>query len=67
MPRTNLEMLQIIAVGLAELKDQVVFVGGAVAGLYLDQDNLTLAAERYSSPSGRPADRPTQRRFAWDF
>lgn len=35
MPRTNLDMLQIIASGLAELKDQVVFVGGAVAELYI--------------------------------
>ncbi|MGV3523469.1 MAG: hypothetical protein ACO1RX_04555 [Candidatus Sericytochromatia bacterium] len=34
MPRTNLDMLQIIAAGLAELKEQVVFVGGAVAELY---------------------------------
>ena len=34
MYRTNLEMLQIIAAGLVELKDQVVFVGGAVAELY---------------------------------
>lgn len=35
MNRTNLEMLQIIASGLAELKDEVVFVGGAVAELYV--------------------------------
>lgn len=35
MPKTNLEMLQIIASALAELKDQVVFVGGSVAELYV--------------------------------
>lgn len=35
MPRTNLEMIQIIASGLAELREQVVFVGGAVAELYV--------------------------------
>lgn len=35
MHRTNLGMLKIIAAGLAELKDQVVFVGGAVAELYV--------------------------------
>lgn len=36
MHRTNLEMLQVIASGLAELKDAVVFVGGAVAELYVE-------------------------------
>ena len=34
MPSTNIEMLQIIANGLEELKDEVVFVGGVVAELY---------------------------------
>lgn len=33
---SNSEMLQIVAVGLEDLKDDVVFVGGAVAELYAD-------------------------------
>ncbi|MBN2610926.1 MAG: nucleotidyl transferase AbiEii/AbiGii toxin family protein [Bacteroidales bacterium] len=33
---TNIEMLQIVANGLEELKDRFVFVGGAVAELYAD-------------------------------
>jgi len=33
---SNIEMLQIVAVGLEDLKDDVVFVGGAVAELYAD-------------------------------
>ncbi len=36
MHRTNLEMLEIVASGLAELKDTVMFVGGAVAELYAE-------------------------------
>lgn len=36
MLSTNIEMLQIVANGLGELKDEVVFVGGAVAELYAD-------------------------------
>jgi hypothetical protein len=36
MPADNIEMLQIVADGLKELKDDVVFVGGAVAELYAD-------------------------------
>jgi len=36
MPYNNIEMLQIIADGLEELKEEVVFVGGAVAELYAD-------------------------------
>ncbi len=36
MPSSNIEMLQIVAVGLEELKEEVVFVGGAVAELYAD-------------------------------
>ncbi len=35
MHSIHLEMIQIIASGLAELKDKVVFVGGAVAELYV--------------------------------
>lgn len=34
MTNTNIEMLQTVANGLGELKDGVVFVGGAVAELY---------------------------------
>lgn len=33
---SNVDMLQIVALGLEDLKDDVVFVGGAVAGLYAD-------------------------------
>lgn len=36
MPSTNIVMLQIVADGLEELKDEVVFVGGAVTELYAD-------------------------------
>jgi predicted nucleotidyltransferase len=36
MPGTNIEMLQIVANGLEELQEEVVFVGGAVAELYAD-------------------------------
>ncbi len=36
MPNTNITMLQTVAEGLGELKDEVVFVGGAVAELYAD-------------------------------
>jgi len=36
MPDTNIEMLQTVANGLEELKEEVVFVGGAVAELYAD-------------------------------
>lgn len=34
MPSTNISMLQIVADGLKELKDEMVFVGGAVVELY---------------------------------
>jgi hypothetical protein len=34
MPNENIEMLQTVADGLKELKDDIVFVGGAVAELY---------------------------------
>lgn len=36
MPSTNIRMLQTVALGLGELKDEMVFVGGAVAELYAD-------------------------------
>jgi hypothetical protein len=36
MPRTNIEMLQIVAACLEELREKVIFVGGAVAELYAD-------------------------------
>ncbi len=36
MANTNIEMLQIVAVGLGALKDVMVFVGGSVAELYAD-------------------------------
>lgn len=36
MPNNNIEMLQTVAQGLDELKDEIVFVGGAVAELYAD-------------------------------
>ena len=34
MPSANINMLQTVANGLGELKDEMVFVGGAVAELY---------------------------------
>ena len=36
MPSTNITMLQTVANGLGELKEEMVFVGGAVAELYAD-------------------------------
>ena len=36
MPGKNIVMLQIVADGLEELKEKVVFVGGAVTELYAD-------------------------------
>ena len=36
MPNKNIDMLQIVATGLGELKEVLVFVGGAVAELYAD-------------------------------
>ena len=36
MPSDNIEMLQIVADGLGYLRDEMVFVGGAVAELYAD-------------------------------
>jgi hypothetical protein len=36
MPSTNIMMLQTVTNGLGKLKDEVVFVGGAVAELYSD-------------------------------
>jgi hypothetical protein len=34
MPNSNVAMLQTVAIGLEELKDEMVFVGGSVAELY---------------------------------
>jgi predicted nucleotidyltransferase len=36
MSEINIRMLQTVAIGLQELKNKMVFVGGAVAGLYAD-------------------------------
>lgn len=36
MHGTNIWMLQTVSKGLGELKDEMVFVGGAVAELYAD-------------------------------
>ena len=36
MPSDNIDMLQTVADGLEELKNEIVFVGGAVAELYAD-------------------------------
>ena len=36
MPNDNIDMLQTVADGLEELRDEIVFVGGAVAELYAD-------------------------------
>ena len=36
MPSDNIVILQIVADGLGDLKDEIVFVGGAVAELYAD-------------------------------
>jgi predicted nucleotidyltransferase len=36
MPSDTIDMLQIVADGLGDLKDEIVFVGGAVAELYAD-------------------------------
>lgn len=36
MDNENIEMLQTVANGLEELREQVVFIGGAVAELYAD-------------------------------
>ena len=36
MPNSNIVMLQTVANGLGELKDEMVFVGGVVAELYAD-------------------------------
>ncbi len=38
----NLQILQTVANGLAELNDKVVFVGGAVVELYVEQDSTGL-------------------------
>lgn len=36
MPSVNIDMLQTVANGLDELKDKMVFVGGAITELYAD-------------------------------
>ncbi len=41
MPSTNIEMLQTVANGLGNLKDDMVFVGGAVAELYASNPELS--------------------------
>lgn len=41
MPSTNIEMLQAVALGLGDLKDDMVFVGGAVAELYASNPELS--------------------------
>lgn len=41
MPSTNIEMLQAVALGLGDLKDEMVFVGGAVAELYASNPELS--------------------------
>lgn len=41
MPSTNIEMLQTVAVGLNGLKEDMVFVGGAVAELYASNPELS--------------------------
>ena len=43
----SLEMVQIIAKGLGDLKDEVVFVGGAIVALYIDDE---------AAPEIRPTD-----------
>lgn len=41
MPSINLKMLQTVANGLGNLKDEMVFVGGAVAELYANNPDLS--------------------------
>src|SRR5690554_1894789 len=41
MPSTNISMLQTVAFGLGSLKDEMVFVGGAVAELYASNPELS--------------------------
>ncbi|WP_044214662.1 hypothetical protein, partial [Saccharicrinis fermentans] len=41
MASTNIEMLQTVATGLRGLKDDMVFVGGAVAELYASNPELS--------------------------
>jgi hypothetical protein len=40
MSSDNLEMLQTVAKGLADLNKEMVFVGGAVAELYADDPGI---------------------------
>src|SRR6056297_2614613 len=41
MPSANISMLQTVANGLGDLKDNMVFVGGAVAELYASNPELS--------------------------
>ena len=41
MPSTNITMLQTVANGLGNLKDDMVFVGGAVAEMYASNPELS--------------------------
>ena len=41
MPSTNISMLQTVANGLGDLKEDMVFVGGAVAELYASNPDLS--------------------------
>jgi hypothetical protein len=41
MPSANIEMLQAVALGLGDLKDDMIFVGGAVAELYASNPELS--------------------------
>ncbi|WP_075591259.1 hypothetical protein [Labilibacter marinus] len=41
MPSTNIEMLQTVANGLGDLKEDMVFVGGAVAELYASNPDIS--------------------------
>lgn len=41
MPGKNITMLQTVANGLGDLKDDMVFVGGAVAELYANNPELS--------------------------
>lgn len=41
MHSTNIKMLQAVAIGLGDIKDEMVFVGGAVVELYADNSALS--------------------------
>ena len=68
MASTNIVMLQIVADGLEELKEEVVFVGGAVAELYADDPassdiRPTLDVDCVIELSSRLENRKTGRTF----